>query len=298
MLYLDLAKNREDYILDVEEKFPYFWKKILSFFRRGIGNPFLHEVDGKDVVLISKLNKRILKKLDKIFKMDVTKTVCVCEALRENEEFIGYLQERNLKVLDGKWLFRYLVCDIAEFVCKKQGLKPEEQEVSVLISEPDFLEFETIKKLGKNFKNINVVTNRVRKFDKLVDEVYAESGLMLNVTNNFKKACVNSKIIFNFDFEEKEFQKIRFLADAVVVQLEQKMEVKQSNFKGSNIDFYTVNLPVKYKRIYRKLHYFDSSILYESFIYKRTSHQNIWNEIARDNIQIVCLQAGNHNLFF
>lgn len=290
MLYLDFAQNKEDFILESENKFPRWIKNILYFYRKFTGNPIRVDVDGKSIILISKFDKKISKKLDKIFKIDVTKNVCVCERLRANEEFMNYLREKDFNIMNGKWLFKYLVCDIAEYICKMQKLAKEEQEISILINEPEILEFETIAKLGDKFKNINVVTNKLRKFDRLEKEIYESSGLMLNVTNNFKNSCLKSKIIFNFDFDEKDINKIRFLPDSTIINLEKYVDIRQSNFKGKNVDFYSVNLPIKYRRIYKRLSNFNSSILYESFIYKKTAIQNIWREIENDRVEIIALE--------
>lgn len=92
---------------------------------------------------------------------------------------------------------------------------------------------------------------------------------------------------------KKNFGKINFLKDAIIVNTEKRIIVKQSNFKGENIDFYCINLPIKYKKIYKRLHNFNSSILYESLIYKKTSVQNIFKEIENDNIQILLLEKNN-----
>lgn len=297
MLYLDFVQNREDFILENEKKFPRMMQKILYFYRKTTAKPIKYEIDGKKVVLISKFNKRVARKLDKIFQIDVTNSVCVCEQLRENKEFIDYLNERKINIFDGKWLFKFLVCDIAEYICNKLELLPETQEISVLVNNPDFLAFENLKKLSQKFKNINVVTKNLRRFEKIENEIYENNGLILNITNNFKKACTNSKIVFNFDFEDKDFGKIRVLGDSIIVNLENKLEVKQSNFKGEIIDFYIINLPLKYKIVYKKLNNFNSSILYESLIYKNTAIQNILKEIKNDRIEIVCLQSGNQNIF-
>ena len=298
MLYLDFAKNKEDFILKREEKLPFFIKNILYLFRKYTGQVIEFDIYGKNIVLISKLNKKTLKKLDKIFKIDVTKNICVCDCLLNNDEFMNFLHERNLHIMDGKWLFKYLICDIAEFICKKLDFVSEKNEISLLINEPNIFVFETIKKLSEKFKNINIITNNVRKFEKIEKQIYESKGLILNVTNNFKKACLNTKIVFNIDFDEKSLNKIAFLASSIIINLEKYIDVKQSNFKGKNIDFYSVNLPRKYKKLYDELNNFNSSILYESFIYKKTSNQNIWNEIKEDKTEVLILESKNKAVSF
>ena len=298
MLYIDFAKNREDFILDDEEKFPKCLKDFLYFFRKMTGQVIEYELDGKNIVLISRLNKRTFRKLEKIFNVDVTKNVCACDTLIENKKFLNLIEEKNLQLMDGRWLFKYLICEISEYICRKLDLKPESQEISLLVDEPNSLIFDTIKNLSSNFKNINIVTNKIRKFDRISEEIYEENGLVLNVTNNFKKACLNSKIVFNVDFDEKSFGKITFLSTSVIINLEKNIEVKQSNFIGKNIDFYSVNLPLKYKKVYDRLNKFNSSKLYESFIYKKTLNQNIWSEIKKDRVEVIVLEGNNKILNF
>ncbi len=298
MLYIDFARNREDFILDEEEKFPNFVKSFLYFFRKLTGQVIEYELDGKSVVLISNLKKRTIRKLNKIFKIDVTKNVCVCDYLLEKPEIQNLLKERNLRLMDGKWLFKYLICDISNFICKKLNLTPENQEISLLINEPNQLMFDTIKNLSENFKNINILTTKVKKFEKLETKLYEEKGAIINISNNFKKSCLKSKIIFNVDFDEKIFNKVMFSPTSVVINLENRMKVKQSNFLGKTIDFYSVNLPLKYKKIYGRLNKFNSSKLYESFIYKKTLAQNIWNEIKKDKVEVTILEENNKMVKF
>ena len=298
MLYLDYAKYKEDFILEREEKFPIILKDFLYFFRKLTGQVIEYEVEGKNVILISKLNKHTFSKLDKIFKIDVTKRICACDYLIENQKFMAFIENKGLKIFDGKWLFKYLSCDIAKYVCNKLNLIPEAQEISLLVNETNNFIFDIIKNLSNNFKNINIVTNEIKKFEKIGKQIYNETGLTLNITNNFKKACLKSKIIFNVDFDEKSFNKVIFSATAIIINLDRYIEVKQSNFIGKNIDFYGINLPKKYKRVYDRLNGFNSSNLYESFIYKKTLNENIWNEIEKDNIEIISLESKIKALSF
>ena len=298
MLYLNIARNKEDFILNGEEKYPKFIKKILCFFRKFTGQVLEVEIEGKNIVVISKINKKTYKKLDKIFKIDVTKNICISEYFYENKEFLNYLKSKNLNIINGRWLFKYLVFYISKFICNKLNLNSEMQEISLLVNEPNFLVVDTIKKLSNEFKNINIITTQIRKFEKLEKELFDENGSILNVTNNFKKACLKSKIVFNYDLEDRIFSKIVLMPTAIIISLDKDIEIKQSNFKGKIIDFYSINLPGKYKKIYDKLNTFNSSILYESFIYKKTSHQNIWNEIENDNIEILLLENNNRVVTF
>lgn len=125
MLYLDFAQNKEDFILEEEEKYPRIIKKILYIFRKITGHLVKYQIDGKNVVLISKFNTRIAKKMEKVFKIDVTKNVCICERLANDNTFINYLKSNNLNIMDGKWLFKYLITKISKYICNKIGYLSE-----------------------------------------------------------------------------------------------------------------------------------------------------------------------------
>lgn len=298
MLYIDYGRFNEDFILEREEKFPRFLKKFLCFFRKLTGQVVEYEIDGKNVILISKLDKKTFSKLNKIFKIDVTKKVCLCDYLMENRKFIEYLTEKNIEIFDGKWLFKYLINDIGKYVCNRLNINSKTQEISMLINEPNNFIFDIIKRLSFDFKNINIITRNIKKFEKIEKKICEETGLSLVVTNNFKKACQKSKIVFNIDFDEKTFHKLTFQPSAVIVNLNGNVEVKQSNFIGKNIDYYGINLPRKYKKLYSRLNGFNSSVLYESLVFKRTSSQNIWNEIKKDNIEIITLEGDKKVVSF
>jgi len=125
MLYLNFIQNREEFILDREKSFPYWIQKILYFVRKIRGQPLQENIEGKTIISLSRFNARVAKKLDKIFKIEVTKNVCICDSLLSKEDFMRFIASCHLKVMDGKWLFRYLVPNIATFICQKLDFLPE-----------------------------------------------------------------------------------------------------------------------------------------------------------------------------
>ena len=51
-------------------------------------------------------------------------------------------------------------------------------------------------------------------------------------------------------------------------------------------NFYHINLPTKYFDYSGRFNNFDTTVLYESYIYKNTNIKNIWKEIENDNIKM------------
>jgi hypothetical protein len=175
-----------------------------------------------------------------------------------------------------------MMVDVVEYICKNQNLKLEKQEISILIKQATPLLTENILKLAKMTKNINcITTTQESKFKNMENYIQEETGLILNVTQNQKKSTLRSNIILNLDFNQEELNHVTFPKNAIIVNFGDNLKLKQKNFNGINANFFNINLLLKYKALYEKLTHFNSSSLYESFIYKKTSPQNLWHEIAR-----------------
>lgn len=295
MLYFDLAIYNEDLLKDSEKKFPKLLKDIIYNFRKITGQVLKLNVDGKNLVVLPKVNNRVLKKVSKILKVDVTRNVCVSENLRLKEDFIKFLNSKNLNVLDGRWLFKYLFTDVLEFICNSKEMRIENQEISILTNEMSPFIYETIKKVAEKVKNINIVTRNIDIFKKLEADIYEENGMIIRVTNDFKKATLKSNVILNLNFVQEYLDKINFGRNAIIVNFEQALKIKQKGFNGKVINFYHINLPYK---ILDRFNRFDNSIFYESLIYKKTLPKNIWNEIKNDKIKIDSLEDSKKNYIF
>jgi hypothetical protein len=298
MLYLDFAVNEEDVLTTFEQKLPYILRKFLITLKKKCGQVRKEKFLGKEIVTIFNTNKYTLKKLSKVFKVDVTKNVCICDELEKDTNFLEFLKEKNLNIIDGRWFLKFVLFDIINYICKQTGKKIETLEISILTLENNQLILQTVKKISKSVKNINIITKKPEKFKKLSEELFKEEGLILNVTNNMKKAVLNSNIIFNLNLGEEDFNKIKFPVNAVVVNFEKKISINQKSFNGINANFLIINLPIKYKKFYDRLNRFNSTKLYESLIYKKTSVENILNEIKNDNIEILALEGKNGRIRF
>jgi hypothetical protein len=298
MLYLDFAVNEEDVLTTFEQKLPYILREFLIALKKKGGQVKKEKFFGKEIVTIFNTNKYTLKKLSKVFKVDVTKNVCICDELEKDTNFLEFLKEKNLNIIDGRWFLKFVLFDIINYICKQTGKKIETLEISILTLENNQLILQTVKKLSKSVKNINIITKKPEKFKKLSEELFKEEGLILNVTNNMKKAVLNSNIIFNLNLGEEDFNKIKFPVNAVVVNFEKKISINQKSFNGINANFLIINLPIKYKKFYDRLNRFNSTKLYESLIYKKTSVENILNEIKNDNIEILALEGKNGRIRF
>ena len=292
MLYLDLGINNEEFLLEKEKNSTSFIRKIKIFIRKHILKIFEYEISGRTVLVLSKLNKRLYKKLKREFDLDVTKTVCISDELLLNDEFKCFLLEQNIKILDGKWLFKYLCVDIIKYIAFNKNEKIEEQEISILVNKNDMFMIGMIKEISEYVHNINIITKDIRLFQKIKAELYEEKGMILNVSNNYRKSASRSNIVLNFDFSKKELEKVNVQRKSVIINFENNIKLDKKCFDGIFCNFCYISFSYdRYLEFQKKLNHFNKTILYESFIYKQTYYKNILNDFIKDNVKIEFLEG-------
>lgn len=84
-----------------------------------------------------------------------------------------------------------------------------------------------------------------------------------------------------------------FAKDSILINVKEDVAISKKYWEGKNITFFEMDLPEKYETYKEQLEGFDSSILYESLIYKNTNYRNIKKELAEDDAKILCLLDVN-----
>ena len=154
-----------------------------------------------------------------------------------------------------------------------------------------------IKELADYVHNINIITKDIRLFQKLKNEMYEEKGIILNVSNNYRKSANRSNIILNFDFSKKDLEKVNVLRKAVIINFENVMKIDKKGFDGIICNFCYISFSYdRYLEFQKRLNHFNKTILYESFIYKQTYYKNILNDLERDNVKIEFLEGIRGNI--
>ena len=286
MIYIKLVENEDEVKKSFINK---IFKKLDNYF------PKIEEkkINDKTLIVLYNTNKKTLSRLSKYISINCICKVCLSENLLGNQEFLEYITNEKVKIFDGKWLFKYLVLECASYVCSCKKEILDYQEISILCNTPNDIVFNNIKELALKIRVLNVVTNNEKRFKKIEKELYEKKGIILNVSNNHTKSLKKSDIIFNFDFSEDDINKFSFSKNACIINLKDEIKINLKSFEGINANFYSIQIPNKYLVDTTLLSEFNSSILYESYIYKNTSYQNIIDEIRNDNITIEFLYGRN-----
>ncbi len=288
MLYIKFTK---DYLEYFEEKviFPDFLKKIIFAYKKIFGKITKITKDKGEVWLIPENNSKFKKSVIKNLKIYHAKTVVLSKKI---DNFKEDLKNNGIKILDGKWLYHYLIVDVAKYICNSKNENFAGQNISFAVKNPQELDFEILKNLAQNCKNINLITKDDYKFKKLEQNLYKENGIILNVSYNYKRSFLKSDIVINIDLDEKEFNKFALPRKSIVINLED-IKIYNKGFNGINVLNYEIDLPKKYLDNTFGIDDFNKEILYESYIYKKTAPQNILKEIKQDNVKVTQLLGKN-----
>ena len=288
MIYIKLIENKEKLI---ENKRIIH---IINLIKQNFSKIKEEKFENKTLVIMYDTEKKTLNKLNQYIRKNCINRVCLSNNLLKNADFIENIKKENIKIFDGKWLFKQLMYNCTEYVCKLKKENLAYQEISILSNHVNEVVIENIRELASKVKIVNIITNDDRKFKKIEKELYEEKGIILNINNNYKKSLIKSDIIFNFDFNEEEINKFILPKKCCIINFNEKIKINIKSFEGINVDFFEIMMPRKYLKNSICLNDFDNSILYESYIYKNTSCKNIRKEIQNDgvNITFLCGKSG------
>lgn len=235
---------------------------------------------------IIKIAKRINKKL---YDNNI-ENVVLSNYLEENEILKQKLYCQNINILDGRYLFYLLIPEIIEYILKRQKVKLQNGEVTLLINDFTQNNAKIITYIAQNVKRVNIVTNHSNKFKKIEDYLYNELGVILNITNNKSKSLSNANLIINIDFPEEIINKYEINSNAIIVNIFNEIKIRAKKFNGININYYKACIPKEYQ-----IDGFQNNLVYESSIYK-CSYENARKDIIANKIRIKKLVGINGDI--
>lgn len=235
---------------------------------------------------IIKIAKRINKKL---YDNNI-ENVVLSNYLEENEILKQKLYCQNINILDGRYLFYLLIPEIIEYILKRQKVKLQNGEVTLLINDFTQNNAKIITYIAQNVKRVNIVTNHSNKFKKIEDYLYNELGVILNITNNKSKSLSNANLIINIDFPEEIINKYEINSNAIILNIFNEIKIRAKKFNGININYYKACIPKEYQ-----IDGFQNNLVYESSIYKY-SYENARKDIIANKIRIKKLVGINGDI--
>ena len=276
---------------------------MIMYIRQSENIKFLHKVfnifkveklDDKTIINLpinkkskNKKIEKVIQKLSQYFNNNNIKIVVLDQTLMENANIKNIIYSNNINILDGTRLDKFLVYNLVQKIYQYKKTNIQAGEITLLINENDDINVETIIMLAKEIKRLNIITNDIKKFRKIVDYLYKELGILIKLSNNVKTNLRSSDIIVNIDFPEEIVNKLEIPNNAVVLNMPKNINIKSKKFSGINIKAWEIEVPDKYI-----LERFNTSIMYEASLYTKPV-MKVFEQIQNDDIKIKKLIGVN-----
>ena len=196
--------------------------------------------------------------------------------------------------IEGKYLLKFMIKDVINYVIDKKNEEIERQEIYILVNEYSKFNLQLIEQLAHSVKNVNIVTNNLKKFLVFVNKIYEKSGIMITVSNNKRKSLKKAILIINVDFLEKNLEKYNINRTAIIINLTKEKINSIKGFSGLIINGMQIQKIKKNQIIYEKeFDFFDNTVFYESLIYDSYDFHIANEKIKNDAIKIEFLIGQN-----
>ena len=227
--------------------------------------------------------KNIKKVINKLRKCNIVNVV-LSKELCNNRELINGLYANNINIFDGRWLERYLLIQILDFIVQQKNINKQETEIAITVNQITDFTIEIIKTLAKQYKKVTVVTNHIEKLRKIEKEIYDKEGVLIIISNNQKKSLIKAQIILNIDFSKVVLNKYKINEKAIILNLEGNIKIEEKRFNGINVNDYEIEV-AREEIIWREnMRKFRTKDLLESVLYMKDTFNNICNKRGEDDI--------------
>lgn len=234
-----------------------------------------------------------IRKLVKRLLLNETNNVVIDKELITCEKLINLLKSNDIKIFDGKWLEKYLILDILEYITNKKQIIKAETEIAITANEITDLLIEMIKILSKQYKKLTIVTNHIEKLRKIEKEIKEKEGILIILSNNKNKSLLKSQVIINMDFNQELINQYKIYEEAIIINAEENIRIDAIRFNGIVINDYEIEIGRK-EFIWREgIEKYRQRDLIEAELYVRDTYKNIRKKIQKNNIKIKELYGIN-----
>lgn len=240
-------------------------------------------INGEEMT--SKKAQRLAQKTKKILDKTIGKKIVTSNVVEKQKEYVNLLHTYSFEIMEGKWLFEVLTCNALDYIVEKKELKKEEIQISILINDLTQIMLENIKKIAKEYKRVNIVTNHIEKFKKIEKKILDEDGIMITVGNNKKKGLAKTKLILNVDFPIEIINQYNIYDNAIIVNIKGNVRITKKRFNGICINDYDITFEGE-DFDYDKAMKYKTSKIYESKINRKQSVNGIFKQIEKDKVKI------------
>lgn len=238
--------------------------------------------------------KRCMKSLKKLINKYNIESIVFSEEIKYENMFNEC--NKRVCVIDGRYIMKYLIKEILEYILNKQSKKMQLEDLYICANENKQIYIENIMYLIHCFKTVNIVTNNINVFQKLSDKIEENENIFITVTNNKKKSLKKAKFIVNFDFTEKEIKKYTIYRNSILLTMNENGFYENIGFDGIQIRNIGIDISNEIKEFFAQYNLLETcslNTLYESLINKKQDFNFIRKKMQKDKVKVVKLYGRN-----
>lgn len=236
---------------------------------------------------------KLARKTKKILDKTISKRIVISQNIQKQQEYVNLLHSYSLEIAEGKWLFEALSSKVLDYILGKKQMKKEETQISILVNDITENVLANIRKIAKEYKRVNIVTNHIQKFRKIEKQILEQDGIMITVGNNKRKGLAKSNLILNVDFPSELINQYNIYENAMIVNLKGNVKIEKKRFNGICINDYEIEFQDREEFDYDKNTKYKASEIYEAQMNKKQSFQEIMKQVEKDRVRIVQLVGMN-----
>lgn len=231
---------------------------------------------------IEKLSNKLVKQL----KNDNKTIVILSSKLKGNKIIKNKLYSNGVRILDGKWLFKFLSIYLLEYVLKQSTEEIENQTITIMVNDLSEVNLKIIMTLAPKVKSLHIITNHIQKFKKVENILYEEMGIVISLSSNKKKGLAKAKLILNLDFPEELLNNYVIYPYAVIINIEHNVRNLPKSFNGVVINNCKIDVDGKIKEKFEEESKFDLEDLYEAQILRKYNIEDTFAKLKADKVEI------------
>ena len=258
------------------------------------GNKIILPIHQKNVK--NKKLEILAKKTKKIFEQTRSKKVVISQKIQQQEIYLNLLHTYDLEIIEGKWLFEILSCKILDYIIEKKQKVKEETAIAILVNDLSENMLANLRKIAKEYRSVNIVTNHREKFKKIEKQILEEDGIMITIGNNKKKGLAKAELILNVDFPKELINCYHINEEAIIVNIRGNVKIEKKRFNGIVINDYEIMVEKEEEFDYDKKTKYKVAEIYEAQINKRQPFYEIMKQIQTDKVKIIKLVGINSEI--
>lgn len=236
---------------------------------------------------------KLARKTKKILDKTISKRIVISQNIQKQQEYVNLLHSYSLEISEGKWLFEALSSKVLDYILGKKQMKKEETQISILVNDVTENMLANIRKIAKEYKRVNIVTNHIQKFRKIEKQILEQDGIMITVGNNKRKGLAKSNLILNVDFPSELINQYNIYENAMIVNLKGNVKIEKKRFNGICINDYEIEFQDREEFDYDKNTKYKASEIYEAQMNQKQPFQEIMKQVEKDRVRIVQLVGMN-----